>query len=123
MHLITNVTFPWAQKVCTVKLLYLLETDEEITEDIDKVSCKKCLDGLGEYYIIKILNPNVCMDFYVYDVSQAEEGLVSGSCTDIKDALRFPTLGLAKQAVTKIAGDNLVHDLFILKVSILPATE
>ena len=47
MHLITNVIFPWGAKVCTVKLIYLLETDEEITEDIDKVSCKKCLDGSG----------------------------------------------------------------------------
>ena len=123
MHLITNVNFPWAQKVCTVKLIYLLETDEEITEDQDKVSCKNCLGSLGEYYIIKILNPGVCMDFYIYDISQVKEGLVYGSCTDIKDALQFPTFGLAKRAVTKIVGDNAVHELFILKVSILPATE
>lgn len=123
MHLITNINFPWARKVCTVKLIYLLGTDEEITEDIDKVSCKKCLEGLGEYYIIKILNPDVCMDFYIYDISQVEKELVYGSCTDIKDALQFPTLDLAKQAVTKIAVDNIVHALFILKVSILPATK
>lgn len=123
MHLITNVTFPWAQKVCTVKLIYLLETDEEITEDIDKVSCKKCLDGLGEYYIIKILNPDVCMDFYVYDISPAEGGLVSGSCTDIKDALPFPTFSAAKNATEKILNGKTPNNLFILKVSILPATE
>ncbi len=122
MHLITNTNFPWAQKVCTATSIHLVETDEEITEDVDSVSCKKCLEGLGEYYVIKILNKE-SLNSFVYDIVLTENGLVSGSCTDIFDALPFPTFSAAKSATEKILNGKTPNNLFILKVSILPATE